>query len=51
METQYAMSSETFHTRWLAGDLDDSADFLEWHTLHKMAADVRERVAFLKGEQ
>jgi len=51
LEAQYAMSSEMFHTRWSAGELDDSADFMDWHVLYKMAAEVRERVALLKGEQ
>ncbi|MCJ7548839.1 MAG: hypothetical protein MUQ30_04060 [Anaerolineae bacterium] len=50
LEAQYAMPSETFHSRWLAGELDDSADFMDWHVLCEMVAEVRKRVALLKSE-
>ena len=44
------MSSEEFFRRWLAGDLDDTADFLDWNALHRMAGEVRERLDLLRGE-
>ena len=49
--TKYGMSSETFHTRWLAGELADSADSMDWHVLCETVAEARERVTLLKGEK
>jgi len=51
LEAQYAMPSDMFHARWSAGDLDDSADSMDWHVLDEMVAEARERVGLLKGEQ
>ena len=50
LATTYGMSSEIFHARWSAGDVDDSADFMDWHVLYKMVTGVRGRVALLKSE-
>ena len=50
LEAQCAMPSEMFHTRWSAGELNDSADFIDWHVLYEMVAEARGRVALLKSE-
>lgn len=51
LEAKYGMTSELFHQQWLAGELDDTADFFEWHAFYEMYVECRNRVALLKGEK
>ena len=44
------MSSEDFFQRWQAGEMADTADFMDWNALYQMAREVRERLELLRGE-
>ena len=50
LEQQYEMSSEEFFQRWQAGEMADTADFMDWNALYQMAHEVRERLELLRGE-
>jgi len=50
LEQQYEMSSEEFFQRWQAGEMADTADFMDWNALYQMAREVRERLELLRGE-
>jgi hypothetical protein len=49
-EQQYGLSSTEFFQLWQEGKMADSADFMDWNALYKMACEVRQRLAFLQGE-
>lgn len=49
-EQQYNIPSNEFFRRWQAGEMDDSADFMDWNALYQMAHEVRQRLAFLQYE-
>jgi hypothetical protein len=48
-ESQYNMSSEVFFKQWQAGQLPDSADFMDWNALVRMATEIRGRLEILRG--
>ena len=48
-ERQYAMSSEECHRRFLAGDLGDAADIVEWMGLYDDLLLYEERIATLRA--
>ncbi len=50
LELEYKMSSEDFFQRWQAGEMADTADFMDWNALYQMAREVRERLELLRGE-
>jgi len=50
LEQQYKMPSEQFFQRWQAGEMADTADFMDWNALYQMAREVRERLELLRGE-
>lgn len=50
LEQQYQMTSEEFFQRWVAGELPDTADFMDWNALYQMAREVRERLELLRGQ-
>ena len=50
LEQQYEMSSEEFFRRWQAGEMADTADFMDWNALYQMAREIRERLELLRGE-
>lgn len=50
LEQQYGMSSQEFHQRWTTGQMDDTADFMDWNALYQMAHEVRERLELLRGQ-
>lgn len=50
LEQQYRMTSEEFCRRWANGEMADTADFMDWHTLYEMAREVRERLNLLQGK-
>jgi hypothetical protein len=49
MEQQYNLSSSEFFRRWKAGEMPDTADFMDWNALYQMAQDVRQRLSLLRG--
>ncbi len=48
-ERRYGMSSEDCHRKFLAGELDDVADFMEWMGLYDDMQLYRERVKALRS--
>jgi len=50
LEQQYQMSSGEFFRRWQAGEMADTADFMDWNMLHQMVREVRKRLELLRGE-
>jgi len=49
-ESQYNMSSEDFYQRYEQGQLDDSADFMEWSSFYDMCRLVHQRLDWLMGK-
>ncbi|MBI2875405.1 MAG: hypothetical protein HYY20_00830 [Candidatus Tectomicrobia bacterium] len=49
-EARYQISSKDFHQRFRAGELGDSADFLEWSVFYEMWESVQERLEILESE-
>ena len=49
-EQQYGMSSEECYRRSRAGELGDSADFVEWSVFYEMRESVQERLKELVVE-
>ena len=47
LEQQYQLTSEEFFHRWQAGEMPDTANFMDWNALYQMALDVRERLKLL----
>lgn len=47
-ERQYGMSSETCYRRFVAGELGDAADIMEWMGLYDNVLLYRERIATLR---
>ena len=50
LEQQYQLTSEEFFHRWQAGEMPDTANFMDWNALHQMALDVGERLKLLHNE-
>jgi len=50
LEQQYQLTSEEFFHRWQAGDMPDTADFMDWNALYQMALEVHERLKLLHNE-
>ena len=48
-ERQYQMTSEDFALRFLAGEVADTADFMEWNAFCKMQKRIRARLDILRG--
>jgi len=49
-ESQYTMLSEDFYQRYEQGQLDDSADFMEWSSFYDMWKLVHQRLDWLMGK-
>jgi len=47
-EKQYSMSSEECHRRFVAGEMGDSADIVEWIGLYENVLLYRERIETLR---
>jgi len=47
-EKQYSMSSEECHRRFVAGELGDAADIMEWMGLYDNVLLYRERIETLR---
>ena len=48
-EQQYDLFSDTFYARFLAGEMGDGMDLMEWASLHQMAARLKQRIGLLEG--
>jgi hypothetical protein len=48
-ERQYSMSSEECHRRFMAGELGDAADIVEWMGLYDNVLLYRERIETLRA--
>ena len=49
-ESQYSLDSAAFWAQYQRGELDDTADFMEWHVLCKMRQRIEKRLAILRSE-
>lgn len=49
-EQNYRMSTTEFYARYEAGELDDSADFMEWSSFCDMLASTQQYLGWLSGE-
>jgi hypothetical protein len=50
LEARYHMPSEDFYRRFQAGELGDTADFVEWSVFYEMCKSVQERLEVLRAE-
>lgn len=50
-ERRYGMSSEDCHHRFMAGELGDDADFVEWQGLYDNALLYLERIETLRAAE
>jgi hypothetical protein len=48
-EKQYGLTSSEFWQRYQAGQMADTADFMEWNVLCKMRQRVLSRLSILRG--
>ncbi|MEB3160048.1 MAG: hypothetical protein VKL20_01165 [Synechocystis sp.] len=46
-ESQYKMDSEQFYKQFMAGELGDAMDFLEWSAFYEMWHSVQDRIKVL----
>ena len=49
LEQRYQLSSDEFFRRWQAGEMPDTADFMEWNVLYQMTLEVQERLQLLQS--
>jgi hypothetical protein len=49
-EGQYGLSSVEFWRRFQAGQMADTADFMEWNILYKMRQRITARLSILRGD-
>ena len=49
-ERQYNMDSDEFNRRFQAGEMSDSADFMEWNSFCKMRQRIASRLNILRGD-
>jgi hypothetical protein len=49
-EDRYGQKSADFYKAYLAGEVDDRMDFVEWASLVQMSSKVQERLGLLTGE-
>ena len=50
-ESQYGLSSEEFWRRFQAGEMNDTADYMEWNILSKAHQRITARLRILKGDE
>ncbi len=50
-ETSFRLSSDEFYRRYEAGELGDSAEFMEWASFYDMRAALRQMCERLSEEQ
>jgi hypothetical protein len=51
LEEQCGMPSDEFYQQWQAGQMADSADYMDWNALYRMMLEVRERLELLRPAQ
>jgi hypothetical protein len=49
-EAGFRMTSEDFYRRYEAGELGDSAEFMEWASFYDMRTATRQRLEWLMGK-
>jgi len=49
-ERQYGLSTDEFGRQYEAGQVADTADFMEWNTFRKMRQRLTARLQILRGE-
>ncbi len=49
-ERQYEISSDEFWRRFQAGEMPDTADFMEWNVFCKMRQRITSRLHILRGD-
>jgi hypothetical protein len=49
-ERQYGLTSDEFWQRFQAGQIADTADFMEWNVLCKMRERITSRLRILRGD-
>mgnify|MGYP001369174865 CR=1 FL=1 len=49
-EQTYQLASEEFYARYEAGQLEDSADFMEWSAFYDMHRSAQQYLAWLRGD-
>ncbi len=49
-EANFHMPSDEFYRRYEAGELGDSAEFMEWASFYDMYAAARQRLQWLMGK-
>ena len=47
-EQQHDLSSDAFYARFLAGEMGDAMDLMEWASLHQMAERLKQRIGLLE---
>jgi len=50
-ESKYSMKSEEFWDKYKAGNMADTADFMEWNALFRSRLRLLDRLKILKGER
>ncbi len=50
-EREHGMSSNLFYERFIAGQMDDRMDYVEWASLFQMARNLKERLRVLGSLQ
>lgn len=48
-ERQYGLNSDEFWRQYQAGQMPDSADFMEWNVFYKMRQRIASRLKILQG--
>ncbi|HID86395.1 MAG TPA: hypothetical protein EYP55_03330 [Anaerolineae bacterium] len=51
LEEKYGLSSEEFFEKFQKGQLEDTADFMEWNALYKMYSRLKNRLSILQGHE
>lgn len=49
-EQQYQLASDEFYVRYEAGQLEDSADFMEWSSFYDMRRSAQQYLDWLRGD-
>jgi hypothetical protein len=49
-EQHYQLTSDLFYARYEAGQLEDSADFMEWSSFYDMRRAAQQYLDWLRGE-
>ena len=50
-EERFGMTSEAFYQRFEAGEMGDSADFIEWASFYDMFLNAKKRLQAVSGDE